>query len=838
MVDTKSGSHTTDSAACDVEEVCRRFEAELHQGQQADIHQYLKGWEEPERSRLLCELIGIEVQSRRAAGLPVQIQDFMEMFPGDAAAVREAFETQRDAQTVLPTVLLEQLKTESRLQHLRFLAEGGLGQVFVAEDATLRRDAAVKLIREDLTGDSESCEQFRVEAEVTGRLDHPGIPLVYAIGQTSQGRLFYAMQYIRGARLDKLIRKHHKEFVHVQGSQWFGLKRLRLSSSPKGSATDSGSHRSHDAPPTDSSTTSPLDLRELLEIFISVCHTIGYAHRRGILHRDIKPSNVIHGKFGETVVIDWGLALPIARQGVFKDVAEQTISPRSGKNSRQSIGCVGTPAFMSPEQARGDVPLTPASDIFSLGTLLYYMLTGTPPYQGQSAHEVRKLAMEAEFTHPSSLAPHVPASLEAICLKAMRPPISERYRTTHDIVADIREYLADRPVSAHPESSYRRLSRWMRHHTQTVLVTMLGIAVLALTVGLVSMWKSWALLREQRTSQAQSDWAANEKTLREKSLVMAADLAARTLANKIDIVYRTLELFSREQTLQTNLEAWNQSGEQENERLIQTWLDGIVSAEPPSMRFRSWFVLGLDGTFLARTPEFSNGTRSASIGKVFAFRDYFHGLGQDLPPDAPAPPPLDAPHNSAAIFSILDKQMTVYFTVPVRNAAEERIGALVVCVACREFSDLDLQQSSDQQLLLIEGRGYPMSEMEWSDQLGRVIVQGTPQWSTGVLLHHQSEQYRADFGNLPRVDKEVLRDMTADDAVSPAATSDQRGTARLFTQGIYADPLQPDTQGQWLAAFCPVYVDTRADAEVAKTGWYVIVQQKLVNPTTAGGGDL
>lgn len=473
----------------DVEQVCRQFEADLRQNQDAKIDQLMEGWEEPERSRLLCELIAIDIRAKRATNRAVSADSFLQTFPNDRAAIQEAFASQHDEQTVLPDVLLEQLKTESNLRHLRFLAEGGLGQVFIAQDEKLRRDAAVKLIREDLTDDVDSCQQFMIEAEVTGRLDHPGIPIVYAIGQTNNGRLFYAMRYVRGTRLGKLIRKHHRVFLHGQGSQWFGLKRLKLTSIRRGATSDSIAHEPAESSPTDSSAVPSLDLRELLEVFISVCHTVGDAHRRGILHRDIKPSNIIHGKFGETVVIDWGLALPIARQGVFKDVAEQTIAPRSGKSSRLSSWCIGTPAYMSPEQAKGDVPLTPASDIFSLGTLLYCILTGSPPYQGQTVNELRQLAINCEFPPPSELVEKIPAPLAAICVKAMRAQISERYRTTHELVADLRESLSDRPVSALPDSHYRHLMRWMRHNTQAVLATMLAVMLIASTVGMVGFTK-------------------------------------------------------------------------------------------------------------------------------------------------------------------------------------------------------------------------------------------------------------------------------------------------------------------------------------------------------------
>jgi len=187
MAETKPKTSETSNDAPDVEEVCRQFESELREGKDANIVACIANWEEPERSKLLCELISVEIQFRQFAGRPMPRQEALDRFPNDKTVVNEAYENQRNDQTVLPTAILEQLQTVSHLRHLRFLAEGGLGQVFIAEDEALRRDAAVKLIHEDLTDDVESCEQFKVEAEVTGRLNHPGIPIVYSIGQTSKG---------------------------------------------------------------------------------------------------------------------------------------------------------------------------------------------------------------------------------------------------------------------------------------------------------------------------------------------------------------------------------------------------------------------------------------------------------------------------------------------------------------------------------------------------------------------------------------------------------------------------------------------------------------------------
>ena len=149
---------------------------------------------------------------------------------------------------------------------------GGLGEVFVARDGRLNREVALKLIEGSQADDAQSKARFLLEAEITGGLEHPGIVPVYALGENSDGRLFYAMRLVRGETLKERIRKFHRP---------------------------ARSHR------------QPVQFRQLLNHFVRICDIVAYAHSRGVLHRDLKPSNVMLGKFGETLVVDWGLAKPI-----------------------------------------------------------------------------------------------------------------------------------------------------------------------------------------------------------------------------------------------------------------------------------------------------------------------------------------------------------------------------------------------------------------------------------------------------------------------------------------------------------------------------------------------
>ena len=208
-----------------------------------------------------------------------------------------------------------------RFRVLRPHAKGGLGAVFVALDAELHREVALKQILDRHADDPASRQRFLLEAEITGGLEHPGIVPVYGLGTYGDGRPYYAMRFIRGDSLKEAIEHFHADE---------GLKQ------------DPGKRS--------------LELRKLLRRFLDVCNAIEYAHSRGVLHRDIKPGNVIVGRHGETLVVDWGLAK--ARGGPTpRSSDERPLVPSSASGSAETLpgSALGTPAYMSPEQARGDL---------------------------------------------------------------------------------------------------------------------------------------------------------------------------------------------------------------------------------------------------------------------------------------------------------------------------------------------------------------------------------------------------------------------------------------------------------------------------------------------------
>jgi serine/threonine-protein kinase len=347
-----------------------------------------------------------------------------------------------------------------RFRVLRPHARGGLGAVFVALDAELNREVALKQIIENHADDPTSRSRFLLEAQVTGGLEHPGIVPVYGLGTYGNGRPYYAMRLVRGDSLKEAIEQFH----------------------------------GNDAPKKEPGLRS-LELQKLLRRFLDVCNAIDYAHGRGVLHRDIKPGNIIVGKYGETLLVDWGLAKPTGRAE--PGSGERTLMPSSASGSAETLpgSALGTPAYMSPEQARGDLEqLGPHSDVYSLGATLYCLLTGRPPIENQDVGAVLRAVQKGDFPPPRKVDATIDPALEAVCLRAMAVKPEDRYPSPRALADDVERWMADEPVSTWREPWGRRARRWAKRHR--TLVT--GAAV-ALVVALAAVSAGTVLIGRQRT---------------------------------------------------------------------------------------------------------------------------------------------------------------------------------------------------------------------------------------------------------------------------------------------------------------------------------------------------
>jgi tetratricopeptide (TPR) repeat protein len=359
---------------------------------------------------------------------------------------------------------------------LRPLGKGGLGEVFVALDEELNREVALKEIQQKHQGGADSLVRFLLEAEVTGRLEHPGVVPVYGLGRYADGRPYYAMRLIKGETFKDAIERFHKA----------------------------------DVPGRDPGERS-LAFRELLRRFIDVCNAVAYAHSKGVLHRDLKPANVMLGPFGETLVIDWGLAKVLghatADSAEGGSLLQDTQTPPPG-----GTGLVGTPGYLAPEQAEGRPgELTPASDVYGLGAVLYNVLTGQGAFKGGTMEQVLGRQRRGVLTPPRQVKASAPKALDAVCLKALALQPEDRYGSARELAADVDHWLGDEPVSAYREPLTARWRRWGRRHRSFVsgLAALLVTLTVALGVGLVLVHA------EQRKAREAADRAElAEKQLR------------------------------------------------------------------------------------------------------------------------------------------------------------------------------------------------------------------------------------------------------------------------------------------------------------------------------------
>lgn len=337
-----------------------------------------------------------------------------------------------------------------RFELLSVLGSGGFGIVFRALDRTLDRQVALKVLRPEAANSPTLCERFLREAKAAAQLEHPGIVPIHGLGVDSSGHPFFAMRFVQGESLGRASERFHAE---PHAGQRYAEWSLRL--------------------------------RKLLTRFVSICQTIEYAHSRGVVHRDLKPDNIMLGEFGETLVVDWGMAKCAATHGppdAIRDEIPDESVPDYSSPMTQKGAILGTPAYMSPEQAAGSGDLIgPASDIYSLGATLFVILTGQAPTPHGQQVEVADDACRSHFRSSREIDRRIPRALDAICRKAMAKEPHNRYPSARALADDVELWLAGSAVSAWRESLWLRAARWVAQHRTiaTGLAAALLVAVLS-----------------------------------------------------------------------------------------------------------------------------------------------------------------------------------------------------------------------------------------------------------------------------------------------------------------------------------------------------------------------
>jgi serine/threonine protein kinase/tetratricopeptide (TPR) repeat protein len=449
------------SALLSIDRQCDEFERNWLNGQRPRIEDVLAQLPADSQAIAFRELLAIELDVRRQKGEEASADEYRQRFPNRATIVDEVIASlSRDVAETEPLssgndTAPVSATTCTRYEQLKFFRRGGLGALYRATDEALHRETVVKFMNEQCEKDPSLIAQFKVEAEVTGRLDHPGIVPVYGIGQDWQGRPFYVMRLINGRELKQAIQDYH----HGDPLKHAGGHRRQM-------------------------------LCNLLEHLASACNTVAYAHHVGVVHCDIKPANIMIGKYGETFVLDWGLATNFERTSTYYSLNEPTMRPHNGTGSSSSGQRGGTYGYSSPEQILTDGPIGPTSDVYSLGATLYEIITGQAPFNGRDSN-VRDLIRNGEFPPPRKLQRDVCPRLEAICLKAMALAPQARYPTAKLLADDITNWIRDEEIIAAPDRWLDRLSRLGRRHRGLTAAAFILLITFLVAAGWIDRMVQW-----------------------------------------------------------------------------------------------------------------------------------------------------------------------------------------------------------------------------------------------------------------------------------------------------------------------------------------------------------
>ncbi|MCA9010934.1 MAG: serine/threonine protein kinase [Planctomycetaceae bacterium] len=381
----------------------------------------------------------------------------------------------------------------------RPLGEGGLGRVFEAADDELGRSVAVKCMKA-WSADEAGQRRFLLEARLAAQLEHPGVVPVYGMGEGKpESSPYYAMRKIRGMTLaaaaDELFSRPAEQIWN--SAEWM------------------------------------VDVRRLLQRFISICQTVAYAHDRGVIHRDIKPANIMFGPYGESLLMDWGLAKWTSLEHSAEDEASQRLTAEYSDPATMTVDGIvkGSPYFMSPEQARSDwAHVGKASDIYSLGATLFVLITGQAPFESgnKGILEVLQQVQDGTFPAPRAVRSKVPAPLDAVCRKAMAREPRDRYGTVKELAADLERWLAGEPVSCCQDPWSVRAARWVRKHQGMAVGGAVFLCISVCAAGLIAFQSTRHAAELKRNLERTQRYAKmSRETSRELASFAIGDPAAK-----------------------------------------------------------------------------------------------------------------------------------------------------------------------------------------------------------------------------------------------------------------------------------------------------------------------
>lgn len=487
---------------------------------------------------------------------------------------------------------------------------GGMGVVYRARQVSANRLVALKMILDSRLASPESVQRFRSEAEAAAGLDHPGIVSVFDVGECD-GQNYYSMQLIEGGSLQDLQER------------------------------------------------GPLDRRRAVEIMSTVSRTVQFAHTRNIVHRDLKPANVLLGEAGAPLLTDFGLA---------KDIEKDAKITTDGQ-------VMGTPHYMAPEQAAGrTAEVGPLSDVYSLGAILYFLVTNTRPFSKPDVYSVLHAVIHEMPRSPREIDATIEVDLATICMKCLEKDPAERYPSAAELADDLDRFLRGEPITARPISAWERTARWARRNTGAVwgaIVTavLMMVAVVAAAIGLDRQVQTLERSMDQVSQQSLHEtatWVASsaESELRQKFRQVREAAASPDVRRYLQELVRDEETY---EAAKQRLHEQDVAGLADPNavtydpppglRPIQYW----ISADErwrDSQNVLSWWVCGPDGHQIARDPW------KASVSRDFRFRSYFTGLDYDAD-ERTVPEPVWQPSDGPRLSAVFLTRETNYWVLAV-----------------------------------------------------------------------------------------------------------------------------------------------------------------------------